>query len=286
MAQIYRKTALDKISSPEQLDKSLKITSPLSWLALIGLTVIVVISLIWACTGEISDNRITATGVLAKPEGVCSIFAEEAGEVIEVIDAEAEVHPGTTVMYYSSPSKQTKEIKADREGTVYSILATTGAKINSGEEVLFITPGVTNKNLVAVCYVKDTDAARIRDKIAKGEYVTATVTLVKDSEGSRSRGKIAARIFHVNAAESTSTGLAQVLGAGNSLVNQFESAATKTAVVCEFEWNNDKTDLRWTNDKAKREIRAKDVVEVQIEIDKITPIEKFLTNLGDKWRGK
>ena len=46
MAQIYRKTALDKISSPEQLDKSLKITSPLSWLVLLGLTLIVIVAVI------------------------------------------------------------------------------------------------------------------------------------------------------------------------------------------------------------------------------------------------
>ena len=36
MAELYRKSALERISSPDQLDTMLKISSPISWLALVG----------------------------------------------------------------------------------------------------------------------------------------------------------------------------------------------------------------------------------------------------------
>ena len=53
MAELYRKSALERISSPEQLDKALKVTSPMSWLALLALTVIVIVTLIWSIVGTI-----------------------------------------------------------------------------------------------------------------------------------------------------------------------------------------------------------------------------------------
>ena len=36
MAEIFRKSALEKLSSPEQLDKMIVITSPSFWLSMVG----------------------------------------------------------------------------------------------------------------------------------------------------------------------------------------------------------------------------------------------------------
>ena len=44
MPELYRKASLERISNPEQLDKTLKITSPLSWLVLIAITLMIVVA--------------------------------------------------------------------------------------------------------------------------------------------------------------------------------------------------------------------------------------------------
>lgn len=36
MSNLYRKSALDKLSSPEQVDKMIQITSPMFWIAALG----------------------------------------------------------------------------------------------------------------------------------------------------------------------------------------------------------------------------------------------------------
>ena len=41
MAQLYRKSAVERISTPEQLDKALTVTSPMSWIALAAVTVVI-----------------------------------------------------------------------------------------------------------------------------------------------------------------------------------------------------------------------------------------------------
>src|SRR5262249_6294354 len=48
MAQLkFRKTALDRLSSSEQLDRLLQVTSPRGWIALVGLGLLLAASLLW-----------------------------------------------------------------------------------------------------------------------------------------------------------------------------------------------------------------------------------------------
>ena len=60
--QVYRKSLLERISSPEQLDKMIVITSPSYWLAIVGGAVIVVVALLWSVFGSIPISMET-TGV-------------------------------------------------------------------------------------------------------------------------------------------------------------------------------------------------------------------------------
>ena len=60
--QVYRKSLLERISSPEQLDKMIVITSPSYWLAIVGGAVIIVAALLWSIWGSIPISMET-TGV-------------------------------------------------------------------------------------------------------------------------------------------------------------------------------------------------------------------------------
>ena len=50
---LFRKSSLEKLASPEQLDKAITIARPASWLALIGVTLIFIITAIWAFNGTL-----------------------------------------------------------------------------------------------------------------------------------------------------------------------------------------------------------------------------------------
>ena len=62
MSDIYRKAALDKLSSPEQLDKMIKIISPSFWIAAIGGGGIILVALIWSIFGRLPEN-VSANGI-------------------------------------------------------------------------------------------------------------------------------------------------------------------------------------------------------------------------------
>lgn len=65
--QVYRKTLLERISSPEQLDKMIVITSPSYWLAILGGAFIIVAALVWSILGSIPINMET-TGIFVSAQ--------------------------------------------------------------------------------------------------------------------------------------------------------------------------------------------------------------------------
>ncbi len=295
MAQIYRKTALDKISSPEQLDKSLKITSPLSWLVLIGLTLIVVVVIIWSIVGRIPET-ITTQGILVEPNGVCSIFAKESGTVVEVsVDSGDSVSIGTPVLIYRTDSGQDEVLYSDQSGSVYRVLTEKGKRILKGEEVYRITPSVYNKELVAVCYATAEDVKKVRDKVDTIRGTTKNVKARVEVAGidTQKYGYLEARVFTIDSAQTTDMDngerWTEVLGAGNTLLNTLRESRATTAIICEFDFKDrgSRTGIRWSNEKGYTQtINSGDKVTVKIVTSEVAPIKKLFQKLDEIWGGE
>ena len=89
MAQIFRKAALDKISSPEQLDRAVTIVSPSFWIAALGGGVIIAVALIWSVFGRLPVN-VSASGMYLGGDGIYNAVAEADGVVEEVFIIEGQ----------------------------------------------------------------------------------------------------------------------------------------------------------------------------------------------------
>jgi HlyD family secretion protein len=81
---IFRKVALERLSSPEQLDQLLRVTEPRGWLALGGLGAVILASLGWAVFGSIPTEA-RGEGILLRRGGVSNLVAAEAGQVEELL---------------------------------------------------------------------------------------------------------------------------------------------------------------------------------------------------------
>lgn len=89
MANIFRKSSLDKLSSPEQLDKAITIISPSFWIAAIGGGLIVVVALVWSIFGRLPVN-VNANGIYMGKDGMHSVVAEADGIVQEIFVSEGD----------------------------------------------------------------------------------------------------------------------------------------------------------------------------------------------------
>ncbi|HYO12030.1 MAG TPA: NHLP bacteriocin system secretion protein [Thermoanaerobaculia bacterium] len=81
---IFRKVALERLSSPEQLDQLMQVTTPKGWLALIGLGALLLTALGWGVFGSIPTEA-TGEGILLRRGGVSNIVAAENGQVEEIL---------------------------------------------------------------------------------------------------------------------------------------------------------------------------------------------------------
>ncbi len=81
---IFRKVALERLSSPEQLDQLMQVTNPQGWLALAGLAALLVAGLLWGIFGAVPTEA-AGEGILLRKGGVSDLVSAGAGQVEEVL---------------------------------------------------------------------------------------------------------------------------------------------------------------------------------------------------------
>ena len=109
---LFRQAALDKLSSPEQLDLLLEVVSPKGWLALLGLGALVVCAIVWSVAGTL-PTRVEGTGILLKKGGLTSVNALASGQLTEItVVASAQVQKGQVLARLALP-----ELRAELEST-------------------------------------------------------------------------------------------------------------------------------------------------------------------------
>jgi multidrug efflux pump subunit AcrA (membrane-fusion protein) len=89
--KVFRKVSIERLSSPEQLDRMITITSTKSWLILIALGCILVSIVIWSFAGSLAVS-VTAEGMLVRGGGIVDISSSEAGQVSDI-----RVKPGDNI---------------------------------------------------------------------------------------------------------------------------------------------------------------------------------------------
>lgn len=88
---IFRKAALDRLSSPEQLDLVMRVTRPRNWLALGALFLVLAVLVIWGYTGEV-PTKVNGQGVIVRTGTVLNVVTLGSGIVTEI-----DVKPGDLV---------------------------------------------------------------------------------------------------------------------------------------------------------------------------------------------
>lgn len=80
---LFREVSLERLSSPEQLDELIKVTSPRAWLALIAIGCILISAIAWGFLGSI-PTKIEGQGILLNNGGVFSLQHHTSGQVVDV----------------------------------------------------------------------------------------------------------------------------------------------------------------------------------------------------------
>jgi|HubBroStandDraft_6_1064221.scaffolds.fasta_scaffold01877_1 HlyD family secretion protein len=81
--RLFRQVSLARLSSPEQLDAVLRVTSPKEWLGLLAIFLILTIALIWGNIGSIPTTA-SGRGVIVRRGGVLNVVTQGSGLVVKL----------------------------------------------------------------------------------------------------------------------------------------------------------------------------------------------------------
>jgi HlyD family secretion protein len=87
----FRKISVEQISSPDQIDDVLRVTSIRSWLTLLGVGIIVAAATVWGIFGTVT-TKTEGRGVIVRSGGVLNVSSQGGGVVLQV-----QVKPGDYV---------------------------------------------------------------------------------------------------------------------------------------------------------------------------------------------
>lgn len=278
---LYRKSALEKIASPDQLDKAPKITSPLSWLALLALTVVVVITLFWSITGSIPET-VSASGMIVNASsGINTVYSSLSGRVTAVhVSTGSLVRENTPVMVITPSQGDPVEIQAGLVGYVTEIVVKQGEEVSTNGDLVRIAPETQTAQVVA-CYVPTQTVRKV--KLDMDAHVMLA------SADSQTYGHMQGRVVNIDSYSTSSAGMNSVLGKDNNLANQFQTVDSKqtpvSAVTLEL-YPDQKTQsgFWWSNEKgATQPVTNGSMCTVRIIIKEIAPIEKLFTKIREVW---
>jgi HlyD family secretion protein len=83
--ELFRKTALDNLSAPEQLDAALQVTRPRAWIALLAIAMVLCAVLAWSVLGTLPAN-VHGQGIIMREGGTFNVVAFGNGVVTEMPD--------------------------------------------------------------------------------------------------------------------------------------------------------------------------------------------------------
>ena len=79
-SSIFNKKASEKLRSPDDLDKYVRVTNPSVWVALAACVALLVGILTWGVFGAVTTS-VNTTGTCVKGSVVCFLTAEDAAKV-------------------------------------------------------------------------------------------------------------------------------------------------------------------------------------------------------------
>jgi multidrug resistance efflux pump len=244
---IFRESSLEKLSSPEQLDRVIKVTSSRAWLIVLTLVILVLSLLIWGGLGQI-PTQVKANGVLISSGGIYSVPTVVPGIVSDVqVEPGDDVQAGDVVVRFDLEDylkqiddlaknsglmneaalqrqirKKQKEylknsiVRSPVEGRVIEVLVKNGDLCQAGQGLVKISRlGQGIRNLEAVLYVA-TEQGR---NIIPGMSVKISPSTVKKEE----YGQIIGEVISISQYTVSNHSMLNILGSAE-LVQKFSQA--------------------------------------------------------------
>jgi hypothetical protein len=156
----FRHKALQKMSSPDPLDRLLKITLPRRWVGLTGLLLVVAAVVVWSAIASV-PTTLNGPGFLLPQGGLREVQAPSSGTVQSLsVGIGDHVVAQQTIGSVVGPDGKSVEVKSPETGVVTEADSVKGAYVSGGDRLALVQP--VGFPLVEYAYVSTDVAAGLR----------------------------------------------------------------------------------------------------------------------------
>jgi hypothetical protein len=203
---VFRRAALERLSSPEQLDQLMRVTTPRGWLALLALCALLVSATVWALWGRASE-QVQGYGILIRAGGVTNLEARVPGLLSEIyVDVGDEIQGGQVIARIIEENKVAgTKVISPHSGRVLEIQVDEAVYVERGTAILSMElTGGDLQDLEAIVYVPPAEGKLIQP----GMDAMVSPDTVQEQE----YGFILAKVTSVGKYPATYQGMLRTLG--------------------------------------------------------------------------
>jgi len=315
-SNIFREKALERLSSPDNVQEMVQITSARSWLALLALLGLTLATILWGFLGNLPKTtqghgiliqaggiaEITATG-----EGVLDILKIQEGQKINKNDTIAIIAQPELELELKNMKERLEELSEEGNataleindlrrnieelevklsiasvvlspyaGTVIELMSKTGQLIERGVPLISIEIAQKESNQNLEAVIYLPPEEG--KKVSKGMAVRLAPSTVKTEEF----GYIIGKVSQVSEYPSTRYGMLRVLG-NPALVESFLEGSPPIAITVSLQKEDNLSGFAWTSRQSPPdEIKTGTLCNAQVIIDQQRPISLLLPFLREK----
>ena len=174
---IFRKAALDKIASPDQMDQSMTVVRPSTVLALISVFIMMLVAVLWCVFGSVPEV-LHGRGVIINIYKIESIKYPGNGIVENIFISHGErVYKGQVIARIEQQNGETSgsvQVLANSSGVVMEIPLRKGDYIQPGTTIAVIDTADVDMPIEALVYFSGTDGKKLKPGMKIG-LVPSTV---------------------------------------------------------------------------------------------------------------
>lgn len=270
VASVFRKTALERLSSPDRLDSMLKVTTPMSWIGIAAAAVLAISVVFWAFTGSL-PTTVSTVGFLVDSYNTNTIYSNAAGMVSQVmVEPGMPIERDDPILEISSTTGKQVTVYSDQRGIVSRLLTGVGTEVTPSSELLRISPQ-TGNDLSIVCYVDLETARQLREGMQAGIYLNSGAS-----------GHMAGTVTNIDRCVSSTAAISELLGQDGQMAYALTQNGPLVAVTCELRADAAAASGYYFsgNGTPDSSLTSGEQVTVQITLDECAPIEKVFPMLG------
>lgn len=314
--KIFSREALNKLRSPEKLDTLLPITTPINWMALIAIGILLFSVVLWSIFGAFTV-KVDGMGMIMDSAGVVNVSHISDGKIKEIyVHSGSKIKKGDLIARMEQPvqdadtrmtqynialsqsdrdamsrasehdAKKTQElvneyIYSDYDGIVDEVMIEPGSIINVGTPICSIRRTQNRDELSGVLYIPVEQGKRVETGMS--------IQLAPNGVDTSQSGWLLGVVRSVSQYPTSTTAMSKVLG-NEQLVQYILNNERGAVMEVKFDLvkdENSESGYLWTSFVGQHKpITAGSFCTGSIIIDRVPPIEKVFYKFSQWLRSR